>query len=180
MEQFTIPDTLETFVNWVNWYGHTRQQHYIPYGAGRDQEGRMHLCHSVTSPRNQSWGEINFYIELDPNKEANLVVTAEASAGLHPPEKELLNYLQEMAAAIRKRWSPKVVRVSEPRIKAHADALKRLKAGEHKIVNRNKWKEEYAAEKEVEPGYMESNGDEIYRKSVWDRFTAWEKSGGKT
>lgn len=182
MEQFTINGTISDFVNWVNDYGTMRRAFYLPHGLEIYSDGRRRLIHTINASDGAYLGEIQFHVYPDPDVIDLFTVTAESVDRRDPERDHAREYLQGIAVAIRKRW-PQIEPTAEfptSRIKAHADALERLRAKEHKIANFERWKKEYAVEKEVEPGFMETNGKEIYRGSVWRPFQDWEKLSGKT
>jgi hypothetical protein len=99
MEQFTIHDTVDNFVSWVDRYGRRKQPlYYVPLRLQLDR-----LLHHA-GDENESFGTVVFSFREDPKKDKLFQLTAEPWPSDHPPSEKLIAYLQEMAAAIRAEW----------------------------------------------------------------------------
>jgi len=57
------------------------------------------------------------------------------------------------------------------RLQSHQDAIQRLVDGQTRETNFYQWKLDYEEETCTKPDAMESGASELYRKSVWKRFT---------
>jgi hypothetical protein len=94
-------------------------------------------------------------------------------AGVQPPIDidTVLTERQIEELPIPERDNQTNSRGGRKRLQSHQDAIQRLVDGQTRETNFYQWKLDYEEETGTETDEMESGASELYRKSVWKRFT---------